>query len=197
MERYASKFVLGLKVLVVITFLAAGTAFGQVAIPPDTFSVGFFVSANTPGISDENLFLVNPGTSGGDLCADIYVFDTHGRMQECCGCTVKQNGLQTLSVNTDLTANPLNPVHLTKGVLKIISSLGAPNCNPGSPVPTEEIWAYTKQKPDGTAAGNVAAKWTLPNATLSSSELYKLEQYCLFIQGNGSGHGVCSCGTSN
>jgi hypothetical protein len=28
-------------------------------------------------------------------------------------------------------------------------------------------WTYTKQKPDGTAAGNVAAKWSLAQGAVS------------------------------
>ena len=71
----------------VLTVVGFFPAFGLVqAQPPpaDTFSVGFYVNANQFDVADGTVFLINPGTSGMDLCADTYVFDANGEMAECC-----------------------------------------------------------------------------------------------------------------
>ena len=44
----------------------------------------------------------------GKVCAMIYVFDANQEMQECCGCPVTNDGLRTLSLVTNLTANPVS-----------------------------------------------------------------------------------------
>jgi len=37
----------------------------------------------------------------------IYVLDAYQEMTECCACAESPNGLRTLSVNKNLTNNPL------------------------------------------------------------------------------------------
>lgn len=74
------------------------------------------------GISDGTVRITNVGTSGGSLCADIYVFDPYQELAECCSCKITPDGLLTLSVSDNLTANTLTGVPLSSGVVKIVSS---------------------------------------------------------------------------
>ena len=65
------------------------------------------------GNGDNILTLINPNNSanpnlGGaaiDTCAMIYVFDDDQEMGECCGCPISPAGIETFSVEHDLTAN--------------------------------------------------------------------------------------------
>ena len=77
------------------------------APPPDTLQVNYFVNANTGGAPDGTVQIDNPGTSGGNVCAEIYAFYPDEEMTECCGCMLTPDDLRTLSINVDLTSNPL------------------------------------------------------------------------------------------
>jgi len=86
--------------------------------------VDYFSNANTSGAPDGTVRLTNPNTSGGNIWAAIYVFDPNQEMSECCECRLTPDGLRTLSVNSDLTSNPLTPVTLSTGLIKIVSTTG-------------------------------------------------------------------------
>jgi hypothetical protein len=117
---------------------ALAWAFSGAAKAQDVpYMLGYYSHANTAGVPDGTLRLVNDGNQGdtppgGDLCASIYVFDNNENMQECCSCLVTPNGYLSLSVDTSLTHAPTNPVILHTGVIKVVSShpnkFGA--CNP-------------------------------------------------------------------
>jgi hypothetical protein len=116
-------------------------AFGFAAIlsaQTDTFKVGYYSNAGeTP---DGTVRITNVGTNittpgSGNVCALIYVFEPDQQMAECCGCLITPDGLLTLSINANLTDNPLTPVTLTTGAIKIVSSAGGA-CNAAKPVPT-------------------------------------------------------------
>jgi hypothetical protein len=176
-----------------------GIALGQAGPPADTFSVGFYVNANQADVADGTVFITNPGTSGGDLCADIYVFDASGEMAECCGCLVPQNGLLTLSINGDLTSNPLTGVSPTTGVFKIISSYEAGSCDPRQANPTPALRADSEIPAKHKNAANSHTSeghkgYAVQDAKLSSRELGSLKSRCSSNLKEGSGHGACSCG---
>src|SRR5271163_1573347 len=99
--------------------LCAGTAFGQA----DTLKVDYFANANTSGAPDGTVRIDSPGTAAGNVCASIYVFDPEQELSECCSCLLTPDGLRTLSVNTDLTSNPLTGVVLSTGVIKFVSTI--------------------------------------------------------------------------
>ena len=67
--------------------------------------------------------ITNVGTSGGNLCAYIYVFAPNQEISECCGCKLTPDGLRTLSVNRDITGNPLTSgASPSSGTIKIVSA---------------------------------------------------------------------------
>ncbi len=198
-----------LTALALVSFFPAGTAWGQVqppSPPADTFTVGFYVNANTAGVGDGTVFITNPGTSGGDLCADIYVFDANGEMATCCGCPVPLDGLLTLSINDNLTQNALTGIAPTQGVIKIISSsesisLQVPKCDPRYAKATPTLRGdreIPEKHPSGPSPGSEGHKgYEMHDAPLSSKEENSLKNQCAVIAKDGSGHGVCSCGSAS
>src|ERR1017187_5686904 len=132
--------------LVVLTLalaLCAGSAWATTPAA-DTLKVDYFANANTAGAPDATVRITNPGTAGGGLCAAVYVFDVNQEMSECCSCYVSPDGLRTLSVNTDLTSNPLTGVILNTGAIKIVStkSNGTTCPNPTNLSPTAGVRAW-------------------------------------------------------
>lgn len=166
----------------------------------DVFAVNYYANANAPG-ADATVRITNPGTNGapspvGDLCALIYVFSPDQQLAECCGCKVTPNGLRTLSVKSDLTNNPLTPVTLVTGALKLVSSTAtaAGECNAATATPTPELIAWATHVQWSGSGGTAVTETPFEKATLSSPELGVLTEKCGDIQDNGSGHGICSCG---
>jgi len=177
--------------------LCAGAAFAGITTPPaDTLKVEYFANANTAGAPDATLRLTNPGTAPDNICADIFVFDVNEELSECCSCFLSPDGLRTLSVNTDLTSNPLTGVILYTGEIKIVS---AKLSNGQCPIPViinstpaVRAWA-THIQDDAFAITETAAQ----DATFSLNEDVSLMKQCQAIQLDGSGHGICSCGSGD
>lgn len=218
-------------VAVTLACLVPTLAFGQDSVlsvqGSGAYNVGYYVNANM-GFPDDKVHVANPGStggfgsgdptvvSGGDLCANIYVFTPDQQLAECCSCRITPNGMQGFSI-TDLTANPLTADVPHSGAIKIVSSFGGghrgaglpptvdtessrPFCDAGSnywPQGRLESW-ITHVRPLGTPAFTVT-EIDFQSAQLSWSELKKLEQQCYAIEadpslgGVGSGHGTCKC----
>ena len=176
--------------------ICAGSAWAQTTPPADTLKVDYFANANTAGAPDGTLRITNPGTSGGNLCAAVFVFDVYQEMSECCSCFVSPDGLRTLSVDTDLTSNPLTGKTLTGGVVKIVStkavSGGCPS--PTSVFPTPAVRAWSTHIQNSSFA---LTEEPSQDATFSSWEQGSLQRECSSIHVVGSGSGICSCGTGD
>jgi len=177
--------------------LSVGYAAAAITTPPaDTLKVDYFANANTAGAPDGTVRIDNPGTAGGDLCAAIFVFDVNQEMSECCSCLVTPDGLRTLSVNTDLTSNPLTGKILETGVIKIVSTKAdgttCPNPTSLSPTASVRAWATHIQNSNFTVT-----ETSSQDATLSATEQGNLQNECVAIHKDGSGSGVCSCGTGD
>ncbi|HXZ78757.1 MAG TPA: hypothetical protein VEG30_02435 [Terriglobales bacterium] len=168
----------------------------------DVYWVNYY-SHRYPSYSalDQTVRVINPGEQGtpisaghGTVCADIYVFDSNQEMSECCSCPITANGLLILSVNNDLTSNPLTGwPPATDGVIKIVSD-NRSNCDPTSPVPTPDLraWATHLQEPGN--GYSVTTEEEFAPAALQQDELSFLGQACSFVLFLGSGKGSCSCG---
>jgi hypothetical protein len=182
----------------------AQTASVQVlAVVTPTFSAAYFdaslIPTGAPG-PDESIRIVNPGVQSttsvlGDLCANIYVFDSKQELKECCSCPVTANGFIRLSVNSNLTNNPGNGVPFNAGSVAVVPSVFSSTtlCNPTSvaPVPSLDVWG-THVANRGTGFGLVET--LAPSTPLSGSELTELQSVCGFIVSNQSGAGLCTCG---
>jgi hypothetical protein len=179
---------------VAAALLGSAAILSAQAIDPDTFKVNYFVNANKAGYPDGTVEATNVGTDPAghkalSLSADIYVFQNDVEMAECCCCTITPDGLLTLSVNANLTANPLTGVTLHSGIIKIVSSK---TCQPTAPQPDAGIRAW------GTHIQSVSAitETAFIDSGLSAVELASLGSQCSAIQLVGSGKGVCTCPAS-
>jgi hypothetical protein len=159
---------------------------------------------------------VNTNTTG-NLCANIYTFDSNEEMLSCCSCLVTPNGLNSLSAKTDLVSNVLTTGVPASIVIKLLATtpLGLSptgtggTCNPASPtftpagpgisgsfVPGLLAWGTTLHALPTTPVTYGMTEERFAPADLSPAELTKLTTFCRFIQGNGSGFGICkSCRT--
>jgi len=157
------------------------------------FTVAYFDA--TSG-ADSTIRITNPATTGESLCAMVYVFDQDQQMSECCGCSISQDGLLTLSLNKNLLSNPLTGVRSKTGTVVLVSADQGSNlaCNAAVMTPAGTVvgWVtHLPQSSSGQMSSAEAAFSTSPlNATLSSA----LQAQCSFIQQLGSGQGQCSCG---
>ena len=182
-------------ILKTLTLLAAFAGCAAVlsaqAIDPDTYKVNYFAHANVSA-PDGTVRITNAGTSGGDVCADIYVFDPNQELSECCSCLITPDGLLTLSVDNDLTFNPLTGLFLGTGMIKIISAAptGGACPAPTAPKPTAGVRAWATH----IQAGDVTTETPFTDSGLSAAELTRLGRECSAIQLVGSGSGVCDCG---
>lgn len=177
--------------------------------PADTLKVDYFSNANTTGAPDGTLRITYPGTvpvpTGNstssstvpNVCAYIAVFDSNQEMSECCGCLLTPDGLVTLSVDNDLTSNPLTGKKLQTGAVKILSVQPVANTCPlpgqgqtGAITPAVRAW-MTHIQNSNFAITETASQ----NATLSTAEANRLGLECASIVLDGSGSGICTCGT--
>ncbi len=125
------------------SILAQGSGFtasANITVTP-LLMVQYFNRANAEKSGyDSTIRLLNSGTVGG-LCAMIYVFDRNQELNECCGCSVSDSGMRTLSLLNDLTANPLTGKKPVAGIIEVVSSdpTKNPQCDPTNLAPTGQI----------------------------------------------------------
>jgi hypothetical protein len=173
----------------VAAFAGCATILSAQAIDPDTYKVNYFEYNLESDVNYINV--TNVGTSGGNLCADIYVFDPNQELSECCSCLLTPDGLSTISVHYNLTDNPLTGgVYLDTGVIKIVSAAttGGACPFPTGPKPAPGIHAW------GTHLNNSGGTETdFQDSGLSAAELGSLAAQCKAIKLVGSGAGVCAC----
>src|SRR5271166_3381589 len=178
--------------------LCAGYAAAATTPGPDTLKVDYFSGANPSGVDPEivapdgTFRVINPGTAGGYLCADIFVFDTYQELSECCSCSLSPDSLRTLSVNHDLTYNPLTGVTLSTGAIKVVSSSpkNTTYCRfPSSLTPTAGLRSWTTHIQNAYPYGEVGTEgyWAITetasqDATLSAAEVKRLQGECYAIQ---------------
>jgi hypothetical protein len=171
-----------------------------IAEPPDVLKVDYFSNANTSGAPDGTFRITNAGTSGGNLCAYIFVFDPNQEMSECCACLQTPDGLGTLSLNVNLTSNPLTGVVLSTGAIKVFSVQPVANTCP-LPGTTNVPQAFEAGLHSWTThiqnSNFTITETASQDATLSVAENVRAYDECLAIVTDGSGHGICSCGTGD
>jgi hypothetical protein len=123
-------------------------------------------------------------------------------MSECCGCFVSANALLTLSVNNNLTSNPLLGSRLHTGVIKILSAApivprvcSASDITASGPGPGLRAWATHIQNRIGTTtpANFPETEGESQAATLGNGEVADLFEDCLVLTELGSGAGLCTC----
>jgi hypothetical protein len=180
-----------LVIALLVLVLGTGAAMAQ-----DVFRVNYFSNANTAGAPDATVRIDNPGLTYGNLCAMVYVFDADQQLSECCGCVETHNGLRTLSVNANLTSNPLTGRKSTTGVIKVVSAaVNNSPCDPTANVtPTANLRVWATHIQNKVGAAYPITETESSDSTLGATELANLQAQCAFVAILGSGQGVCSCG---
>jgi hypothetical protein len=181
------------RILLTIAVLAfASIAFAQ---PTDAFQVRYASNLN---IGDSVINITNAGTTGGNICANVYTFSPDEQLISCCSCVVTPNALVSLSANGDLVSNTLTPAHPTSIVVKLLATTGAA-CNAASATPAAlaggmRAWGTTLHAAPTTPVSYAVTETEFSQAGLSAGELARITSFCGFIQANGSGFGICrSC----
>jgi hypothetical protein len=193
---------ISLSLIVFVAALSVGSALAQTAPQhlADTYKVDYFDNANTSGAPDAKLRLSNPGTAGGDVCADIYVFDTQQELSECCSCLLSPNGLRILSVNNDLNGNPLTGKALIAGSIEIVSNVltgsGCPEFPTTITPASGGVRAWATHIQDNGNGGWSITESSSQDATMTKAEENRLVSQCNAIKLNSDG-GECSCGTGD
>ncbi len=197
------RFGLLLLPILVIAMMLGGSAFAQIPIAGDNsaYFVTYYSNANTAGVPDATLRIVNDGggactvgdtTSGkcvefddiGTLWAAIYVFDDSQEMRSCCACPITTDGLLSESVNKELTSNEFTGRgEMTRGIIKVISSFSSDPTFP-EPIPGLRAWfthiqatTSTFPAPGPGARVNVVEKgpWFVTETALADSNLSQTE----------------------
>lgn len=173
------------------------TASATIAVAARVFQISYESNLD---IGDTGVNLTNAGTQGGDICANVYVFDAKGEPISCCSCLVTPNGLKSFS-SSDLISNRLTPAMPTSIVKKLLASIPiGGTCNPSSPTVANlaaglVAWDTTLHASNTPVTYGLTEKEFSP-ATLSAGELANLTASCGFIQRAGNGAGMCnSCQT--
>ena len=206
-----------------IMLMLGGNALASGVGPNDSYYfVTYYSNANTTGVPDATLRIVNDGNYTGcvaavagdvscpgdpPLWAAIYVFDDSQEMRSCCACKITTDGLLSESVNKELTANEFTGRgEMTRGVIKVVSSS---SWDPTNPVPTPGLraWATHIQATSTTfpapGAGNpvnavekgpfFVTETALADSNLSGTEVWNLGNLCSYGLTIGSGYGLCPC----
>ena len=131
------------------SLVLAALAVSTVAFAQDgAYQIGYAANLNV-GDSKVNIsndgWIAGPfgntvanGNTQGNICANVYVFDPQEEEIGCCACLVTPDGLNSLSVQSDLISNNLTPAVPTSVVIKIVGSWASPGtggltlCNPST-----------------------------------------------------------------
>src|SRR5277367_1637143 len=80
--------------------------------------------------------VVGGGGNLGNICANVYTFDSQEEEVSCCACLITPNGLDALSVKNDLVSNTLTPAVPTSVVIKLVATVPSATtfsvCNPST-----------------------------------------------------------------
>jgi hypothetical protein len=179
--------------------------------------------ASNLAVGDSVINLTNDGASStagdatmgaaqnGNICVNVYAYTPDEQMASCCTCIVTPNGLNSLSVRSDLASNPLTPVIPSAMVIKLVATPGdspavcnaakwnnAALDNRNQVVAGLLAWGTTIHAlpvtPGTPATTYGLVETAFSNGNLSLAEATRMQQLCGFIKANGSGYGICkSC----
>ena len=176
---------------------AAGTFAFAPTPPADEFQVGYAnVAAGDAFVNITNNGASDPPATPGTLCVYVYAFDPSEEMLSCCTCKVTPNGLASISVKNSLLAKTATGENPSSVVIKLVATAytggvcDAANTNGVNLAPGMRAWATTLHALQG--GGVALTENSFGQGTLSSAEGTHLTAFCGFLEGNGTGHGVCA-----
>jgi hypothetical protein len=177
-----------------IIALFTGSALAAVPVPSGDNSVYFvaYYSNNVSGAPDATLRFINDGDTGGDLWANIYVFDDSQELTACGACEITPDGVLSEDVKTELTNNPITGRVPARGVIKIISGNTGDPTAPGF-VAGLRGWATHIQRATPTSGTYVTTEAPVMDANINDGEAYQLTHLCYYAGLLGSGQGTITC----
>jgi len=134
--------------------------------PSDAYQVGTAFNLN---LYDSTLTLINNGTQGGNICANVYALAPDTEEISCCSCLVAPDALQSLSVIT----NFLDGIPTSVNLNVIASTPTGGTCNPATVTATS--LATGLRSFIQPAGGSSTA---LQDMTLTPTELTTLAEEC-------------------
>ena len=177
-----------LGLLLLLVCAVAGTAFAQG--DNSVYFTTYFSNANVSGAPDATVRVINDGDTGGSLYAAYYVFDDSQELTECGACYISPDGINSESVNKNLTANPLTGRFIHVGGIKLISSASSD---------ARSVTPRAGLRPWGTHIQAAGAKtWAVTETKFADSNLVAAEQtmlqnLCYYAIILGSGTGTITC----
>jgi hypothetical protein len=159
----------------------------------DYFATHFFDAGTS---ANYTVRVQSPVRATNPICAMVYVFDSTQTLQECCGCPVRSDQMETFSLNPDLTGNPFGKTPITTGAIDIVaaainhgtSAAATGGCDPSIAVsPTPALRSWLSNDSQGTSDAFL-------NAPLDSQEQTRLPALCSSSIKIGSPAAVCDCG---
>src|SRR5271165_7260161 len=187
--------------LAALAFSTGAFAQGTIA-GTDGFQIDYAANLN---IGDSFVNFTNSGNNvvngvSQNICINLYTFDPQEELISCCTCSVTPNGLVSLSVVKSLISNPLTPAIPTAVAIKAIATNDA-TCNASSATAFAHgllAWGTTLHQNTSTATPSYSVTETAFSlADLSAAEFIHITSTCGFIQGDGSGFGICKGCPSN
>lgn len=182
-----------------LLLLSATQIFAQGTYYSDYYSNN---AGQVAGAPDQVIRIINVGANGtpisgsGDICANIYVFDSTQVMIACCSCRITPDECASASVAAQLTNSPLTGTVPQSGVVKVVTT-PAGTCDPTAPLLGAETSMAQVLGTHLQVTGG--ATFVTETATLSSplgtAEADFLHTTCLFVQYLGGGRGVCTSST--
>jgi hypothetical protein len=198
--------------LVFGSLLCASVSFGQVLVAPADAVQQEALGNLTQPIGDSDILLFNAGYNNGDdllgtIVAQVYVFDAvDEQLVACCSCRLTPDEAATISGKL-LVANPLTPAIPSSITVKLVATKGGNAATDqtlaGSPgfsqgLRADRTTTHLPANYPGIAPFVTETPFKL--VTIAKTEYAKMITFCNFIQGNGSGFGICGgcrAGASN
>ena len=166
---------------------------------PIVFQTSYVTNLNA---GDSFVNITNTGSSGGNLCVNVYAFDPSEELIACCSCLVTPNALVSLSAQGDLISNTLTPSTPSSLVIGLVATQGGGTLNtcdptlggaPGAAILAEGLraWSTTLHALPGTPTRYGLTENDFQVSRFGLPQFEHLTTFCGFINANGSGFGIC------
>jgi len=188
---------------------SANTVAATVLTPPGSAPFGIAITPALPNAlqvgyaanlthGDSFVNITDDGDSdpaAGNLCVNVYGFDSNQELLSCCTCRLTPNEVASLSVNQSLLSNTLTGVKPPSAVITLVATSNtgpacqASNLSLAALAPGMHAWGTTLHALPAGGFGVTETEFAPGTPTLT--DLHQLASFCAFIAGNGSGQGVC------
>jgi hypothetical protein len=188
-------FGIGAAALMAIAMLATAPTVQAAATQSTTTDYFYTHFFDTSTSATYSMRVLNPERVTNPICAMVYVFDSTQTLQECCGCPLRSDQLETFSL-ANLTGNSFSPPPVSTGSIYVVSTAinhgtsTAANggCDPTVALnPTPALRAWFSNDSQGVSDSFLST-------TLDTQEQNRLPTVCASSVRIGTPAAVCACG---